>query len=164
MNTKSTVVRRDLFYRQLGFLGDRIPKEYEASLEMVEIPFGFDPHDPSEPADRRVFDVRIIKATPGKKRARVLVGCPQCGEWIPLGRIHQHEGSGVCRRKAAEFDEQDIYELTAQVSHLPPVPPPFDVNNPDPEAVWNEPSNVAEGAGLPANVGLDGETDPNYAA
>ena len=33
---------------------------------------------------------------------RILAECPDCGWWVPFGRLPQHRGKRVCQKAAAE--------------------------------------------------------------
>ncbi len=41
-------------------------------------------------------DISIRKSSENRKH-RIFAYCPNCGEWLPTGRFHQHYGSKKCK-------------------------------------------------------------------
>jgi len=82
---------------------DKMPLEFSGLFENILV-------WPPAPFDRYyaggLFTFKVLPSTPTTRRKssqhRIFVKCPQCGQFIPAGRIAQHIGTKNCKALAAK--------------------------------------------------------------
>lgn len=80
-------------YKQLGFKGSKIPKDYEADLPGTVCPQDYNGEH------NITLDLRISKSQArGHKVSfhRIFAKCPECSKYLPISRLQQHVGTGTC--------------------------------------------------------------------
>lgn len=89
-------------YQQLGYKSCRVPFDYSAVLEQIQVPL--------LSGESRTMTVIIYqKKQDGSRKPRAnraYVLCPTCGEEMPAGRLHLHEGNAECLRRASRLEER----------------------------------------------------------
>jgi len=74
------------------------------------------PHDLE--LEGRLPDGRRVRLLPSRRRGarathRLQIECPECGQWIPIGRYHQHTDTRACRTYHACLRHEDCRAVPA---------------------------------------------------
>ena len=87
-------VDRKALLTRIGFPTGKIPRDVHQRFPNVDIPRSQWPFGTICTADVIVVSTAHVAF----RFHRVFIACPNCGESIPAGRLHQHVGSLTCER------------------------------------------------------------------
>jgi hypothetical protein len=102
LTKKNQPIDRQRLYLVLGAKHNRIAAARAETLKGVAVPVRkYREGDP----DTRVMDVTILASTSdgvsmSSVTQRILVTCPSCGFLCPFGKLHLHEHSKACMKRA----------------------------------------------------------------
>lgn len=103
----TTGVRRADMLAKIGYPNGKLPTTLHKTFPDVPLTLGAE----TVTADVTIYPSRSPMLREARKPHRVYVVCPNCGNEVPAGRLHQHAGTNSCWRMKAELLMQETSDL-----------------------------------------------------